>query len=125
MLQVSDESKKSRALRKLHEILERAVEGGADSVELEYADSGLEVTFMFGTTGLGGVLVERELEGEVIGLIVQKGHLQKKPRGAMSMMLLGEAHTITIEEYEEFGESGFRLKLKKVARQVFHDRLTK
>ena len=70
-----------------------------------------------GPTGVGDVLVNRELEGKVIGLIVERAHLQKSSRGLMGMTLLGEPHTIPVEEYQSFGESAFRLKLEKDSRR--------
>jgi len=106
---------KSRGYCKLTEILETALDSEADSVTLEYADGGLEVCFMFGNVGGGGVLVDRELEEEVVGCIVSQARLENKPRGKMKMQLRGVDHTIVVREYDSFGESAFELKIGEMA----------
>jgi cellobiose-specific phosphotransferase system component IIA len=113
MIRAGDDDRTKQARRALRQILEEAARAGADTIELEYANEGLEVTFMFGHAGVGDVLVNRELEREVIGLIVEEAHLQNSSRGSMGMILLGEPYTIIVEEYESFGESAFRLRLQK------------
>ena len=40
----------------LRDILDRAVDGGADSIELEYVSEGVEVCFMVGSSGFGHVV---------------------------------------------------------------------
>jgi hypothetical protein len=68
---------------------------------------------MFGSTGIGDVLSDRTLASEVIGLIINRAQLEDKSRGVMRWTLFGEQYAITVEEYESFGESAFRLKLGK------------
>ena len=57
------------------------------------------------------MLTDRELVREIIGAVVEEAGLDKKPRGKMQIDLLGEPHTIVVEEYERFGEPSFRLTL--------------
>ncbi len=105
-------------LQALQKILEDALREGADTVELEYVDQGLEVCRMFGDTGLGDVLTDHELIGGIISALVEKAGLETKPRGKMHIDLLGEQHTIIVEEHENFGESSFRLILGELNRGV-------
>ena len=45
------EKRRDRAFEMLHEIIEDAIQLGADSVELVYVVEGLEVTYFFGHSG--------------------------------------------------------------------------
>ena len=113
MIRPGGDNRTKQARRVLHQILEEAAGAGPDAIELEYRDEGLEVTFMFGRTGVGNMLVCRKLESEVIKVIIQQSHLQRSSCGSMGVTLLGEPYTIIVEEYESFGESAFRLRLQK------------
>ena len=57
---------KNEALGKLQQILEEAIDIGADSIELEYVDGGLEVCYMLGGMGVGTILADRRLVSEII-----------------------------------------------------------
>jgi len=105
--------KMKKSYLKLQSILEEAITHGADSIELEYVAEGLEVTLMFGNSGLGSVLDDRRLAGEIIALIVERARLHKRSRGVMDWAYGGKSYRIKIEEYENFGESAFRLMLEK------------
>ena len=102
-----------RALQKLQQMLEEAVSAGADSIELEYVAEGLEVMYMFGSTGSGDVIDDRVLASGIIGLIVDRAKLARKSRGVMNWTFFGRQYNITVEEYDSFGESAFRLRLGK------------
>ncbi len=65
-----------QAKQVLKSLLEDAIADGADSIDLEYVSDGLEVTFMFGNSGIGIVLDDRILAGELIKLIVERAKLQ-------------------------------------------------
>ena len=112
----STEEAQSVGLQVLQKILEDALREGADAVELEYVDQGLEVCRMFGNTGLGDVLTDRELNREIISAVVERAGLETRPRGKMHIDLLGEQRTVIVEEHESFGESSFRLILGKPRR---------
>jgi len=112
----STEGTQSVGLQVLQQILEDALREGADVVELEYVDQGLEVCWMFGSTGLGNVLTDRELNREIISAIVERAGLETRPRGKMHINLLGEQRMVTVEEHESFGESRFRLILGEPSR---------
>lgn len=109
----SNIDKKNDAFLKLQRILEEAIKIGADSVELEYVNEGLEVCYMHGCIGFGTVLTDRTLESKFIELIIDMAKLEDKSRGVMIWTLLGKEYSITVEEYENFGESAFRLKIRK------------
>ena len=95
---------------KLQEIIDRAVEGGATSVTVEFAkEGGLEVCFMFGETGVGGILVDRNLEADVMTLIAQRAGLDRRPTGVMHCASRGKELDIHVEEYNSFGETAFTL----------------
>jgi hypothetical protein len=100
----------------LIQILEYALETGADAVEMEYADGGLEVCFMVGNTGMGRWLTDRTQINQLIEAIVKTAKLRRKSRGQMQLTLCGAEHTIFVHQYDSFGESAFRLGIDKPAR---------
>ena len=102
-----------RAKHVLQSLLEDATEGGADSIDLQYVDEGLEVTFMVGNSGIGSVVDDRILAGELIRLIVERAKLQNRSRGMINWTYRDKSHNITVVEYENFGESAFRLMLQE------------
>ena len=113
----SEAADKKRAFLVLQSILQEAIDDGADSIELERVAEGLEVTFMFGNSGIGSVVADRALEGAIIGLIVERAKLHNKPRGVMDWTHRGKSYKIRVVEYESFGESAFRLLLRKPRRK--------
>lgn len=113
----TDDTRKNRASEKLQQILEEAAGGVADSIELEYVAGGLEVSTLFGNTGIGNMLNNRALASEMIELIIDRAKLEDKSRGVMTWTLLGKLYTITVEEYDNFGEPAFRLILGKPRRK--------
>ncbi|MBI5030125.1 MAG: hypothetical protein HZB51_06325 [Chloroflexi bacterium] len=113
----TNHGRKDAAREKLQQILEEAAEGGADSIELEYAPEGLEISTLVGSTGIGNVLDDRMLAREIIGLIIDRAKLENKSRGVMNWILVGKPRNIIVEEYDSFGESAFRLILGKPRRK--------
>jgi len=109
----TDDDNKEKALQKLQQMLEEAVSAGADSIELEYVAEGLEVMYVFGSTAIGDVIDDRVLASGIIGLIVDQAKLARKSRGVMNWTFFGRQYNITVEEYDSFGESAFRLRLGK------------
>ena len=105
---------KAEAIRKLGDIITQALEVNADEVTIEFAkEGGLEVCFMSGDTGVGAVLVPRELEGEVMGLIVDGAGMTDKTTGVLEWPLGDTKKSIFVEQYETFGETAFRLLFKR------------
>ena len=102
-------SKNKKADRPLQQILEDALKGKANAVEFEYVSEGLEVSYMFGNTGVGSILTDREVIRAVTTDIVENAGLEEKTKGKISIDLLGKIRTITVEEWDSFGESAFRL----------------
>jgi len=76
---------------------------------LEYVAEGLEVMYVFGSTGSGDVVDDRVLASGIIRLIVDRAKLARRSRGVMNWTLFGKQYNITVEEYDSFGESAFRL----------------
>lgn len=101
------------AFQKLVRVLEEAVQAGADSVGLEWEDRDLVVYLYFGDTGLGSVSIPRDLQEPVLGELVERANLTRKPKGRMQVNLLGKDYVVTVNEYDSFGESAFTLTLKK------------
>jgi hypothetical protein len=114
---LSEDTDEQKAFLTLESILAEAVDSGADSIGLEYVDEGLEVTYMFGDSGFGNVVIDRMLEGKVIDLIVERAKLENKSRGVIDWTHRGKLHRITVVEYESFGEVAFKLLLRKRRRR--------
>ncbi len=111
-----DVPKDSQALAnaKMQEILDRAINAGADAVTIEFAkEGGLEVLFVFGNTGVGDTLVERSLEAEVMTLIYEQAGLEEKSCGVLQWECHGQNLEINVEEYESFGETAYTLTFPK------------
>lgn len=107
------ERETDRAADYLNHLLTQAAEAGADTVLLERVPGGLEICFLAGGAGLGTVLKDRELESELIELVVRRAGLENRATGRMDWDIRGENWPVTVEEYDSFGESCFRLKLGK------------
>ncbi len=111
-----DVPKDSQALAsaKMQEILDRAIDAGADAVTIEFAkEGGLEVLFVFGNTGVGDILVEQSLEAEVMTQIYEQAGLEEKSRGVLHWEWHGQNLEINVEEYESFGENAYTLTFPK------------
>ena len=113
----SDDGTNNRAFLPLQSILEGAINDGADSIELEYVDEGLEVTYMFRNRGIGYIVADHVLGKEIIELIVARAKLENRSRGMMDWTHRGKLYRITVVEYESFGESTFKLLLGKPSRK--------
>jgi hypothetical protein len=111
-MRTGDDSKE-KTLQKLQQMLEEAVSAGADSIELEYVAEGLEVMYVLGSTGSGDVIDDRVLASGIMRLIVDRAKLARRSRGVMNWTLFGKQYNITVEEYDSFGESAFRLMFGK------------
>jgi hypothetical protein len=108
---MSNNKKTNQATDYLDRLLHEAVEAGADTVELERVPEGLEICFLAGGSGLGKVLKDRTLEARLIELIVRRAGLKNQVKSKMNWNISGKTCSITVEEYDSFGESCFRLKL--------------
>jgi hypothetical protein len=100
----------------LLQILETAVDAGANCVEFEYVDEGLQICIMVGHFGMGSVLTDPLLAGSLMKLIVESARLESKSRGKMTVEIRGKQRNISVQEYEDFGEIAFRLTLDKPER---------
>ena len=113
----NSEAKRTDAARaaeqQLQACLEEAVEAGANAIVLEYVSEGLEVCFMLGDTGAGRILKDPKLASALMQLVGDRAGLDTKPQGMMTWLVHGQPVKIAVEEYDNFGECAFRLKLKK------------
>ena len=91
-------------------IVERALAGNADSVELEPVPEGLEVCWRVGNAGLGTV-VSTEEGNRITRFIVRAAGLERHDKGVMTINVAGERREISVETYEHFGEWAYRLWL--------------
>ncbi len=113
MIDVPRDSK-PLAITKMQEIVDQAVDINADAVTIEFAkEGGLEVHFVVGYTGVGGILVDRTLEEAVMGLIHERAGLDEKPTGVTHWESHGQNFDIRVEEYENFGEIAYTLTFPK------------
>ena len=102
------------AYRELVRVFEKAVQAGADSIGLEWEDRDLLVVYLyFGDAGLGVVPIPRDLQKPVCEELVKGAKLTREPRGTMSVTLHGSEYEVVVEEYDNFGESAFKLRWKK------------
>ncbi len=99
-------------------LLETAIQYGADAIELEYAPEGLEATFMRGDVGIGNVIQDDEAIERIVGELVAQAKLEHKTRGGFKWTHEQKEYEVRAEEYESFGESAFRLALKKSRRRA-------
>jgi hypothetical protein len=100
----------------LTEILERAVDANAETVVLEYATGGLEVSYMFRNTGIGEILHDRALVEAIMACAWDKAKQARRSRGAFHLTLRSREHRILIRQYDSFGEAAFELRLSKPRR---------
>jgi hypothetical protein len=103
------------ASRTLQSIIETAINTGAAAIELEYVAEGLEVTYL---SGIGEVIADRRSAKKIVGELIAQAKLEHKLRGVLKWAHGGRLHKIRVEEYESFGESAFRLILKKPKRRA-------
>lgn len=102
------------AIAKMQEIVDQAVDAGADAVTIEFAqEGGLEVLFVFGNKCIGDILVERTIESEVMKLIHERAELAEEPCGVMRWESHGQNLEIRVEEYDSFGETAYRWTFPK------------
>ena len=95
--------------RPLQRMLEDALKAGADAVELEYVSEGLEVSYAYGNIGIGSVITDPKVARTIIDDLIECAGLEEKTDGRMSVELLGKVRIVSVEEWDSFGESAFRL----------------
>lgn len=93
---------KTLAIKKMQEIVDRAVDISADAVTIEFArEGGLEVFFAVGDTGFGGILVDRTLEAAIMTLIqrergCRKDHTVRCTGNPRDRILRSESRNMTV-----------------------------
>lgn len=109
MIDVSRDSQ-TLAIEKIQEMVDQAVGAKADTVTIEYAkEGGLEVFFMTGNTGVGGILVDQTLEMAVMTLIYERAGLEENSYGMLQWESYGQNLEIRVEEFDSFGETAYTL----------------
>lgn len=102
----------------LQSILETAIQEGAEAIELEYVAAGLEVTYVSGNLGVGEVIADHASVKSIVAELMGQAQLGHKSWGVLKWVYGGRAYDIRVEEYESFGETAFRLRLKKPKRRA-------
>jgi hypothetical protein len=102
----------------LHSILETAIREGAEAIELEYVSAGLEVTYVSGNVGLGEVIADRGSVKSIVAELIEQARLGHKSHGVLKWVHGGRTYDIRVEADESFGETAFRLRLKKAKRRA-------
>src|SRR2546425_13331169 len=112
------ERDKDPTLQNLSLLFTEAIDQDADCINLEWVREGLEVTYIFGNTGLGKVIEDRRLAGSILKSLIKQAKLERKSRGVIEWVHRGKTHKIHVSEYESFGETCFRVVFKKSRRSV-------
>lgn len=94
-------------------LLEEARHQGAERVELEYVPEGLEVMYVRGNIGMGEVISNRTAASEIINELIERAHLEHRSRGKFTWQYGGKSQPIHVTTYDSFGETAYRLVLKK------------
>ena len=110
----TDKNKKYSELSEFIKIIDLAVHESADSITIQYDDDGLEVCYWIGTTGIADVFVDRDYEEILIEYIIEAAGLENKAKGIIETDLDGTKYNVNVEEYDHFGESAFRLSIRKI-----------
>jgi hypothetical protein len=97
----------------LHSIIETAIQQGAETIDLEYVTEGMEVTYVSGSYGVGEVIDNRKSIKTIIDELVTQAKLEQKTRGTFKWIHDEREYEVRAEQYESFGESAFRLIVKK------------
>ena len=108
-----DDDESAMAIRELIRVMEAAASIGVESVGLEWRGSDLLVFHDGGTDGYVATKIAKPLQLEVIAEIVKRAHIGRRHKGSMPLRLLGQEYSVTVEEYDSFGESAYTLRLKK------------
>lgn len=101
-----------RALLQVMMILDKAAQLGAAGVDLAPVADGLEVSYRTGTSAVGTLLKDRDLEREMFALLVKRAGLETKTAGLMPWQVLGQIRRVAVIEYDVFGEAGLRLRFQ-------------
>jgi hypothetical protein len=90
----------------LKDFLERAVEMGADAVEIEYEDGEEIVYAVRGSTGLGIGSVPAAQRATLFSDL-------RRLKKAKAVTLSGQRYRLSFSERESFGETLYRIALKR------------
>ncbi len=94
-------------------VLEEALKAGADSIRLEYEDTGLGVNFFNGQLGSLVGIVPRDREQDLLASLIEKAGMLTKAHGEITIQLHGREHVIDVKEFDSFGESAYLLSFRK------------
>lgn len=103
-----------QATSAIQEIIDHAIDIGADKVEIEFSkEGGLEVIFISGSIGIDGIIVDTSIESTVMELIYERSGMEDAIYGVLLCESHGHTYKIQVEEYNSFGETAFRLTFPK------------
>ena len=94
-------------------LLKEALEANADSIRLEYEETGLGVNFFRGQFGNLVEIIPRDREQEVIDVLIERAGMATKPKGRIRLELNGREHVIAVKEFQSFGETAYLLRFRK------------
>jgi hypothetical protein len=97
----------------LARFLKEALEARADSIRLEYEDTGLGINFFRGQFGNLVEIIPRDREQEVIDVLIERAGMATKPKGQIRLEFNGREHVIVVTEFQSFGETAYLLRFRK------------
>ena len=112
-----DDDKYEMAFKELTRILEAAALAGVESIGLEWQGDDLLVFHDTGSKGCVATKIAKPLQLELIAEIVSRAQIGRRHKGNMRLPLLGQDYSVAVEEYDRFGESAYKLTLKKRAKK--------
>jgi hypothetical protein len=104
-----DDDKSAMAFKELIRVLEAAAWAGVESVGLEWKGDELLIFHENGNVGK----IAKTLTLEVIAEIMKRAQIERRHKGNMRLIILGQEYSVAVEEYDSFGESAYTLTLKK------------
>jgi hypothetical protein len=91
----------------LENLIAKAVELHADSLEVEYKDGREEVCAMRGCVG-GGIASLDSLSSEVKAF---RQRIRKIGKKGLNVTVDGKTHRLTVAAYDSFGEEAYRIEI--------------
>jgi hypothetical protein len=102
-----------RAEEYLNNILSQAFRDKDDAVELQPLPMGLEVSWVAFGSGVGTIVSDRSLAGEILELVITGAGLATAAKGELVWKSRGRrTRVIPVEKYERMGATVIRLLLK-------------
>ena len=104
----------------LRQIVEQAIDDGAEMIDFESVPEGLEIAAVVGGNGIGRVLQDRELESELFRWVEKNAEMGRADCGTIEVVVHGGSRTVALQWYDSFGETCLRIFLDPNA-EMFED----